>query len=316
MDIESISKAITKLRNDADIFFTKASTVCDEEDGRTTFRIRRFHDDINEYWDMLEDENKKTSLSLQKQLLSIISLLIPILKSSVLLNEADERDIGICTKRMRAALKLRNFRSWDAEILHDEDMVLGVNPPGQSENEPLPPMESRKSFFSCIDQVEGIVELLTVTPSHIPDGLPRKNPNLSQAYRPNTAFIMMRINPNNPYWDDVYDTYKQCFKKFGINAFRADEIEHEDVITTRVMEEIKTSEFLVGDLTEERPSVYYEIGYAHSLGRRVMMYRKKGTSIHFDLASYNCPEYENMRELKSHLMKRLEQATNRKPQGN
>lgn len=69
----------------------------------------------------------------------------------------------------------------------------------------------------------------------------------------------------------------------------------------------------MGDLTYERPSVYYEIGYAHSMGRRVIMYRKKGTQIHFDLAAYNCPEYENMRELKVLLLKRLENTTNKKP---
>ena len=113
--------------------------------------------------------------------------------------------------------------------------------------------------------------------------------------------------------EDVYDAYKNCFKRFGIKAMRADEIEHEDIITSKIIEEIKTSEFLVGDLTGERSSVYYEIGYAHSLGRRVIiMYRKQGSSIHFDLAAYNCPEYKNMKKLNELLIKRLEQATNRK----
>jgi len=125
---------------------------------------------------------------------------------------------------------------------------------------------------------------------------------------------MMRISQDNPELEDTYNTYKKCFYRFGIKAIRADEIEHEDVITNRIIEEIKTSEFLVGDLTNERPSVYYEIGYAHSLGRRVMMYRKAGTRIHFDLAAYNCPEYKNMSELESQLLRRLESSTNKKPQ--
>ncbi len=125
---------------------------------------------------------------------------------------------------------------------------------------------------------------------------------------------MMPIDKKKPENEDVYGAYKDCFSKFGVKAVRADEIEHDDVITKRIIEEIKTSEFLVGDLTDERPSVYYEIGYAHSLGRRVILYRKAGTSIHFDLAAYNCPEYKNITELKSILMKRLEEATNRKPE--
>lgn len=311
MNIESLSKALGKLKEDAESFFKTASNVCVVKESPFMISGRQ---GINAYWDMLDENSQKSSLSIQKNLLSIVSSVIPVIKSSLLLNEADERDIGICTKRMRAALRLRNFRSWDTEILHDEDIVLGVNPPGQSEDDPSTPDESKKAFLRCSDQIEGMLELLSATPSHIPDGLPQKNPNLPQSYRPNTAFIMMRINPNNPELDDVYDTYKQCFKKFGIQAIRTDDIEHEDVITNKIIEEIKTSEFLVGDLTDERPSVYYEIGYAHSQGRRVIMYRKKGSTIHFDLVAYNCPEYKNMRELKGLLLKRLEQATNRKPE--
>lgn len=132
-----------------------------------------------------------------------------------------------------------------------------------------------------------IIQLLKITPTYNPNGLPQKNPKLSQSYRPNTAFIMMPIDLQNPELDDIYDVYKECFSKFGVKAIRADDIEHEDVITKKIIEELKTSEFLGGDLTNERPSVYYEIGYAHSLGRRVILYRKKNTSIHFDLAAYN-----------------------------
>lgn len=222
--------------------------------------------------------------------------------------------MGRCLKRMRAALKLRNYRSWEIDVLHDEGEVLGVRPPGQSEDESSSPESSRKAFLECADQFEGIAQLLKISPSNIPNGLPSKNPNLSQSYRPNTAFIMMPINGKDPANEDICSAYKECFNMFGIKAVRADEIEHEDVITKKIIEEIKSSEFLVGDLTDERPSVYYEIGYAHSLGRRVILYRKKGTSIHFDLAAYNCPEYNNITDLKSLLMKRLEETTNRKPE--
>jgi nucleoside 2-deoxyribosyltransferase len=93
---------------------------------------------------------------------------------------------------------------------------------------------------------------------------------------------------------------------------RSDDIEHEETITGRIIDEIKTAEFLFADLSGERPSVYYEIGYAHALGKRVIMFRRAGTRIHFDLAAYNCPEYTNLSELEKLLTKRLEAVTGKK----
>ncbi len=311
MDIKELTDAITALTEEATVFFDAAIAECGEY---PTPNWMNRTEGRNAYWDELSQENRQLSQKIQETLLNVIALIIPMLKASPVLDVSDEKDVGRCLKRMRASLKLRIYKAWDIKVLHDEGTVLGVNPPGQSEDECSAPVDARHAFFECAEQLEGISQLLKITPVNIPDGLPTKNPNLSQSYRPNTAFIMMPIDNKIPENEDVYGAYKECFSKFGIKAVRADEIEHEDVVTKRIIEEIKTSEFLVGDLTNERPSVYYEIGYAHSLGRRVILYRKIGTSIHFDLAAYNCPEYKNITELKSIVMKRLEETTNRKPE--
>jgi nucleoside 2-deoxyribosyltransferase len=112
---------------------------------------------------------------------------------------------------------------------------------------------------------------------------------------------------------DVADTVKAIFSLFSIRAVRADDIEHEGLITQRILDEIKTSEFCFADLSGDRPNVYYEVGFAHALGRRVILYRKSGTGVHFDLAGYNCPEYKNMRDLREKLTRRLQEVTNKAP---
>lgn len=312
MDTKPLIKSLKEIESMAEEFFSSALDVIGEQ--KTVTFISDIPTKSDGYWGKLPEKIKVKSQDIQESVLQLVSSLIQVLQLSPILDKSDEKDIGVCTKRMRSALKLREYRSWEIEVLHDEGMVLGVKPPGQSEERPSRPEYARKSFFECHEKLAGMVQLLKITPSNLPNGLAQKNPNLSQSYRPNTAFIMMPIDSDNPELDDIYDVYKDCFSKFGIIAIRADDIEHEDVITKRIIEEIKTSEFLVGDLTNERPSVYYEIGYAHSLGRRVIMYRKQNAAIHFDLAAYNCPEYKNMKELKSFLLKRLEDTTNRKPE--
>jgi nucleoside 2-deoxyribosyltransferase len=113
----------------------------------------------------------------------------------------------------------------------------------------------------------------------------------------------------------VKNAITDVFAEFGVSAVTADDIEHDGGITEVVLQAIETSEFLFADLTFERPNVYYEVGHAHARNRRVILYRKKGTKLHFDLAHRNCPEYENLTQLKELLRKRLEAITNRAPKG-
>jgi len=129
---------------------------------------------------------------------------------------------------------------------------------------------------------------------------------------PNSAFIMMWMDPANPGLEDVCNAIKEVCKSFEIQAVRADDVQHQEKITEVVLGYIENSDFLIADMTGERPNVYYEVGFAHALNKWPILYRQSGTKLHFDLLVHNIPEYKNITELKELLSKRFEAILGRK----
>lgn len=135
--------------------------------------------------------------------------------------------------------------------------------------------------------------------------------NSYKSHISNTAFILMGMDKSKPGLEDVCAAIKDICTKFGIRALRADDVEHQDRITDVILQHITNSEYLIADLTGERPNVYYEVGYAHAIGKHPILYREQGTKLHFDLSIHNVPEYKNITELKKLLIKRFEVMTGR-----
>jgi hypothetical protein len=229
---------------------------------------------------------------------------------SVLIDDADLRDISLNTKRMSANLRMRQYSSWGIRIHHDEGDYIGSDPPGQEENA-IGIESAKREFVRSYTATTEVLDLLSAKKQEV--GLQTLGPKAAPliSYRPGTAFIMMWIDPSKPELSDVLDVVKEVFKEFGVAAVRADDLQHADGITERIIDEIRQSEFIFADLTGERPSVYYEIGYAHALSKSVMLFRKTGTKIHFDLAYRNCPEYDSIGDLRTKLRNRMRTLTNK-----
>lgn len=80
-------------------------------------------------------------------------------------------------------------------------------------------------------------------------------------------------------------------------------------IPVKILRGIEEAEFLVFDLTVERPNVYYELGYAHGVGNRsveIALIAKAGTKFHFDIAHLGVLFYESAIDLERKLIPRLQ----------
>lgn len=106
--------------------------------------------------------------------------------------------------------------------------------------------------------------------------------------------------------DDLADykaAVEQVCGEAGFEAVRTDTRPASDThqIVDAIHDNIQTCGFVVADLTNERPNVYYEVGYAMALGKRLILTSKKGTEVHFDLAGFNRLEWSGSENLKEQL---------------
>jgi hypothetical protein len=295
------------IANDAEAYFVAAAKEClGKEESRFSSYGGR-----DEYWNQLTEQTRYRATELIGRLLPPCATLGQLARTSPLTGTEDVQDIKTAAKAMSAALRLRRYIYREPEAIHEEGSVIGFRPAEQSENQGASPKNAKGEFFSSLSTVAAVLKLVDAAGPSDVDGQPALD--IASKYRAGTAFIMMWMDTQHPELMDVADAVRSVFGCFGVRAIRADDIEHESLITERILTEIRTSEFLFADLTGMRQNVYYEVGYAHALGKRVILFRKSGTNLHFDLAGYNCPEYENLRDLREKLTRRMTSLTNRNP---
>lgn len=119
------------------------------------------------------------------------------------------------------------------------------------------------------------------------------------------VFIAMPMAEGNALYEDVHDTIKATAESCGLSAERVDDVESNERITDRVLESIRRAEFVVADLTDARPNVFYEAGYAQGLGKTPIYIAQASTAPEFDLKDYPIIFFRNMRDLREKLDKRL-----------
>ena len=78
----------------------------------------------------------------------------------------------------------------------------------------------------------------------------------------------------------------------GLQGVRADDLFGHDVMED-IWEMINTSEYVIADISGRNANVFYELGIAHTLGKKVILLTQSTDDIPFDLNRYRHIVYED-----------------------
>jgi hypothetical protein len=137
-------------------------------------------------------------------------------------------------------------------------------------------------------------------------GRPAYDPNDGGDFEQGLVFVIMSFTGDA--MSSVYAAIKEECGGLGLNAHRVDESVGSGFVIRDIANCIERAEFIVCDLSTERPNVYYELGYAHGVGNEasdILLIAKEGTALHFDIAPLRVQYYRSNEHLRTILASNL-----------
>ena len=124
---------------------------------------------------------------------------------------------------------------------------------------------------------------------------------------PNLAFVLM---PFDPSYDDVYQLgIRETVRDLGLQCQRADEIVHtQNVICRAICQPIRAARFVIAEITDRNPNVFYELGLTHGraedadqVNKRAILLTRNVAETPFDLRNMNLVHYDSIGSLRTQL---------------
>lgn len=126
------------------------------------------------------------------------------------------------------------------------------------------------------------------------------------------VFVLM------PYREEFLALYEKvirpALRSAGCTTALAKDVLTVDSLVDVITEQITRSTFLVADTTGKNPNVFYELGYAHALGKKVILITQNVGDIPFDISGLKHIEYaldsptvlqQELKELSARLLQML-----------
>ncbi|MDB6004350.1 MAG: hypothetical protein JWR15_1337, partial [Prosthecobacter sp.] len=105
------------------------------------------------------------------------------------------------------------------------------------------------------------------------------------------CFVLM---PFAPEFDDVYKIgITEACQRAGAYCERVDQQIFSERILDRIYNQIAKADVVIADMTGRNANVFYEVGYAHALGKQTELLIRTKADIPFDLAHFPHIIYES-----------------------
>ena len=121
----------------------------------------------------------------------------------------------------------------------------------------------------------------------------------------NYIFVIMSFDKK---YDDVYEALKLAGKLLTNRRLIIERVSDplgDFVITERIEQSIKQAELIICDLSEKSLNVYYELGFARALNKKIIVTAKEGTKLPFDVKQNKTNFYKNTIELQKKVFDEL-----------
>lgn len=133
-------------------------------------------------------------------------------------------------------------------------------------------------------------------------------PTSSADTRPK-AFVLM------PFSDEFGDLYelgiRAACEAANVDCERVDEKVFQDLIISKIYQEIANCDVIIADVTGRNPNVFYELGYAHALHKKTIILVSSASEIPFDLTMHQHIIYNgSIRNVRNRLESHLNEALN------
>lgn len=97
----------------------------------------------------------------------------------------------------------------------------------------------------------------------------------------NLCFVLM---PFETAFDPVYEAIRAGAEDAKLHCQRADKVRDNQALIEKIKKAIHKAGIIVADITGDNPNVFYEVGYAHGLGKEcILVTQTRSEEVPFDL---------------------------------